>query len=170
MLPSGQLVFKNKALQLTFDDAGVLTEIAHTASGTKGQLPKGSHITKDYEFNNFWSEADAVIRLGRMPPVKALVFFPDADTLFGYSIANNTNVCAKRIQDEVAAYKRAWDEEMQQVQGQNHSVETASKIDIQQGLKIISDSKKKETMVSARAKALLSVAQKGRKRTLDLTS
>ena len=50
--------------------------ISHKATGVAGVIPVGSHIGKDtYDFDGFWSELDANIRLKPFPATTIVSFF-----------------------------------------------------------------------------------------------
>eukprot|EP00974_Lingulodinium_polyedra_P060865 5868656-Lingulodinium_polyedra.AAC.1 len=164
---TGQLVWKDRVMKFAFNKDSILIGITHVATGVAGQLPPGTHITKEHSFKNFWSEVDVVIRLGNFPPLKALMFFPQASTAFGYTLGLNNKECANKMKGEVLVFEKSFSDDLQKVKGAQAS-SASTRAAIKQELTAIHDSKRQQQMVTARRKALENVAMKGKKRTLDL--
>jgi len=94
-LPSGKLSWKNKVYRMAYDDSAEhkLTMLTHLKSGVTADLPAKCTITKGHDFQNSWSDTDAIARIPPMRGDALITFFAkklkaDKNT-FTYPIGNN---------------------------------------------------------------------------------
>lgn len=168
LLSSGQLSWMDRTFTMEFDSDEKLTKITHVVSGVGGILPKGIHITVQHDFKNFWSDADAVIKLAHFPGVKALSLFPKGSQPFGYMLGINTKECSLLLKAEVARFDDEYRKDLAKVKGSTDSTVTP-RADIKKELATIVEARKSTTLEAARKKALENVQAKGKKRLLNFT-
>jgi len=167
--PSGALDFNDRLVQMTWDANDVLTEMKHNASGKTSELPKGTHITKDFEFQSFWCEVDAKVKIGCLPPIKLLQLF-GKDPNFGYPLGANGKKNLSVLAAAVKPFTEQYTAKVKEVVGSKSDSGNNQRNELLQVLGDVAKEKRLESAAGARAKALTSLALTAKKRKLSLTA
>lgn len=163
---NGQIDWSQRVFKLEWKSGNVLEKVLHIPSGTVGAIPKGAVITKDFQYRHFWSEVDAHVRVGKMPPIKMLSFFDVTPDLFGYAMLTNKKDAKLAAEKEVAPCHEEFLDNLKKVglEDTKHRKREEMKV----GLEQVAKTKRNDQLATMREKALKSVAAKNTKRTLDL--
>ena len=162
---SGKIDWSNAVFKLTFT-ADKLTEVAHVKTGKVGTLPPGTHITKDYVFNNFWSEADATARLKPFPAIKLTSFFDKDVAVFGHVVGFNTKKGQEALAAKVKEVKAVWDLDLSKL---DSSASSSSKGDISAELARVKSEQRKEKLEGIQKKAMEQMQHRSNKRVVNFT-
>ena len=166
---SGTLDFNDRLVQITWDTNEVLKEIKHNTSGKMSELPKGTHITKEYEFQSFWFEADAKVKIGCLPPIKLLQLF-GKDPDFGYPLGANGKKHLTALAAAVKPFTEQYNAKVKEVVGSKSESSNNQRTEILQVLGDVAKEKRLESAAGAKEKALKSLALTAKKRKLSLTA
>ena len=166
MSSTGALIFNDKIVTMAWE-GDLLTEMVHKQSGTKSEFPRGTHITKEFEFRGFWCECDANLKIGSLPPIRLLQLFgtnPD----FGYAMGANGKKHLAALTASVKPIAEKYRAKLRDLTAGQGSPSPSQKGNIARVLEEVAKEKRAQTAAGAREKALQSLAVTAKKRKLSL--
>ena len=160
---TGKLNWHGVVFELKFGDDDTLAEVLHVNSSVKGTIPKGAHVTKDYAFQNFWTEGDASLRLKPFPALRLASFF-DSDA-FGHNIGGNSKKKTQsHLHDLVKAEEQKWTNCLAAARA---PVAKVSADDVHTHLADFKADKRKQTVKAAHDKATIALATSASKKQIQ---
>ena len=159
----GTLNFKNKIWRFEWN-GNSLKSLTHIKSGMKADCT-AKHLTKDHDFQNFWSEADSQMKLGVYPAVKLTSLWkglkPDA---FGHIMAVNTVGAHTAIGKQIEALEKAYLTEVKTAETAAGAAAAGSRDLIKNMIKDQKTDKRRKSSQATRVKAVETVAARAKVR------
>jgi hypothetical protein len=153
---------KDRVFKTTFDDdSGLLISFTHVHSKVTEDMPKGSHVTKEYSLENFCSDEDALFRLKPMKAVRVMSFFTLDD--FKNTVGTNKRKQMDELASQIDMIAKGYADDVSRVQG---AATAASAAAISEDIHKRDSVDRKKVMSAAREKALVKASEKQEKRTI----
>ena len=163
---SGKLDWNGRCFALVLEGDKLKT-LTHVGTGSVAELPAGHGINSNFDFLGMFCDDEAHAVLLPFKPVFLRNFFPELlkqVAPFGYKPAHNRKANNVLMAD-MATYEKTWVTETENSRGQSNASDMVA---IEKELKLVKDTKTKDTMSQARASAVVACQQLKKKRVLSI--
>jgi len=159
----GKILWKDKSLKLKFTD-NVLTEVKHVVTGEKGTIPKGMHITTEYNFTNCWCAEDFRAQLKPMPPIKLSGLFGSgkAATPFATPSGGNYKQAKQALEVYINAVDAKWKADLAKLQGNQEDKDR--KVQVEEAIARRREEEGRATMEKVQKRAAIALEERDAKR------